>query len=415
MPPGKRKQRKQRDLDALLDATRTVLAMKDFQSCAREIFDSCCRVTGATSGYVALLSESGEENEVLFLESGGRPCSVNPELPMPIRGLRAEAYLSGSSVYDNDFPASPWVHYMPEGHVRLDNVLFSPLNIDGKTVGIMGIANKSGPFNEHDARMATAFGEFAAIALRNSKHLDELTRSFENQIHLEKQLQHADKMQAIGTLSASIAHEFNNPLTGITHVLHGIKRRAAYDEQDGTLLDMAISECSRIRDLIRTLQDFNRPSSGRFAPLDIHQAIDSLLLLYTHLFNSKQITIRKKYAPKLPQIIAVADQIKQVLLNIVNNALDASREHGEIAIETAAGAGTVSISISDNGTGIEPHLIDKLFTPFFTTKPEVKGTGLGLSVSYGIVNRHEGEIMVESEPGIGSTFTIILPTGGPRA
>lgn len=401
------------DLNALLDATKSVLTMKDFESCAREIFDSCCMVTGATSGYVALLSDDGAENEVLFLESGGRPCSVNPELPMPIRGLRSEAYISGNSVYDNDFHASEWMKYMPEGHVRLDNVLFAPLNIDGKTVGIMGIANKPNDFNQNDATMATAFGEFAAIALRNSRNLEELTLSYQNQIQLEKQLQHATKMQAIGTLSASIAHEFNNPLAGITNIIHGIKRRAQYDDKDGELLNMAIEECSRIKGLIKTLQDFNRPSSDKFAPMDIHKTLESLLLLCNQRYDSKGIALKKRYANFLPQIIAVADQIKQVLLNLINNAIEACNENGEIKIETEVKETTVRISVVDNGKGIELHNRDKIFDPFFTTKSEVKGTGLGLSVSYGIVKRHGGEIQVESKPGEGSTFTLVLPIGGP--
>ncbi len=405
--------REKQDLQALLGATKSVLRMKDFQSCDREIFDSCCMVTGATSGYVALLSDDGAENKVLFLESGGRPCSVDPELPMPIRGLRSEAYISGSSVFDNDFHASKWMKYMPEGHVRLDNVLFAPLNIDGKTVGIMGIANKPGNFTRHDAIMATTFGEFAAIALRNSRNLEELTLSYENQIQLEKQLQHATKMQAIGTLSASIAHEFNNPLTGITNIIHGVKRRAQYDEKDGELLNMAIQECFRIKNLIKTLQDFNRPSSGKFAPLDIHRTLDSLLLLSKQQLESMNIVLKKRYATSLPLIIAVGDQIKQVILNIFNNAIEACDQNGEIRVETVAKDTTVCISIIDNGKGIESHHRDKIFDPFFTTKSAVKGTGLGLSVSYGIVSRHGGEIQVKSKPGEGSTFTLVLPIGGP--
>jgi CheY-like chemotaxis protein len=122
---------------------------------------------------VALLSQNGEENEVLFLESGGLPCSVNPELPMPIRGLRKTAYDNNSTVYDNDFMNSEWIKYMPKGHVRLRNVMFSPLVLDGKTIGIIGLANKNGDFTEDDARVATGFGELAAIALQNSRNLDK--------------------------------------------------------------------------------------------------------------------------------------------------------------------------------------------------------------------------------------------------
>lgn len=168
---------REREIKALLEASKTVLESRDFAETAREIFDRACELTGASSGYVALLSEDGHENEVLFLEAGGLPCTVDPDLPMPIRGLRAESYRLGEAVFDNDFMKSEWLEFLPKGHVSMRNVMFSPLVIEGKTEGIMGLANKDGDFNERDRQMATAFGEFAAIALKNSRTLDELNLS----------------------------------------------------------------------------------------------------------------------------------------------------------------------------------------------------------------------------------------------
>lgn len=167
-------QQQEKEFRGLLTGARSVLEDHTFEVTARHIFDSCCELTGAVSGYVALLSVDGEENELLFLEAGGLPCDVDPELPMPIRGLRAESYKTGKVVYDNDFMNSEWVKFMPEGHVRMDNVLFAPLNIEGRTVGIMGLANKPGGFNENDARIAGAFGEMAAVALKNSQNEEAL-------------------------------------------------------------------------------------------------------------------------------------------------------------------------------------------------------------------------------------------------
>ena len=167
----------QHELEALLKASRAVLKYREFSEASRVIFDACCGIIGAKSGYVALLSEDGEENELLFLEAGGLPCDVNPELPMPVRGLRAESYKSGKVVYDNDFMNSRWVDFMPTGHVVLNNVLFAPLNVEEKTVGIMGIANKPGGFTERDSYLATAFGDLAAVALDNSRMLGNLKKA----------------------------------------------------------------------------------------------------------------------------------------------------------------------------------------------------------------------------------------------
>lgn len=164
---------RQKELNAIMNGSKAVLGQKGFTDSARSIFDHCKDLIGATSGYVALLSETGEENEVLFLEAGGLPCDVSPELPMPIRGLRAEAYHSNKAAYHNDFMNSEWVHFMPKGHVILKNVMFAPLVLEGKTVGIIGLANKPSNFDENDAKMATGFGELAAIALQNSRNLDK--------------------------------------------------------------------------------------------------------------------------------------------------------------------------------------------------------------------------------------------------
>jgi PAS domain S-box-containing protein len=170
---------RQAEIAALLESSRAVLEYHEFKDAARSIFDSCKKLIGATSGYIALLSKDEKENEVLFLDSGGLPCTVDPSLPMPIRGLRAEAHRTRKPVYHNDFSRSEYVKFMPPGHVTLDNVLFAPLVIEGKTVGLLGLANKPGGFNENDTRIATAFGEHAAVALYNSRVLETLENSEE--------------------------------------------------------------------------------------------------------------------------------------------------------------------------------------------------------------------------------------------
>ena len=173
----KESRQRQAEVSAMLEASRAVLEYHKFDDAARSIFDSCKNLIGATAGYVALLSEDGTENELLFLESGGLSCTVDPSLPMPIRGLRAEAYRTGKTVYDNAFSNSEWMKYIPKGHVDLENVIFAPLIINEKVVGLLGLANKEGGFTDNDAKMATAFSELAAVALYNSRTLESLESS----------------------------------------------------------------------------------------------------------------------------------------------------------------------------------------------------------------------------------------------
>ncbi|MBV5328326.1 MAG: response regulator [Chlorobium sp.] len=227
----------------------------------------------------------------------------------------------------------------------------------------------------------------------------------------QKQYLHAEKLSAIGKLSASIAHEFNNPLQGILAVLKGLRRRAVLEEEDKELLDEAIEESDRIKDLIRNLQEFNRPSTGRKSSMDVHKALDSVLLLYKSDFKGKRISVVLDYAEGLPEIQAVSDQIKQVFLNMLTNAADACHQPGGvITVKTwQEDSDRVAVVIKDSGVGIQPSDIELIFQPFYTTKPEVKGTGLGLSISHGIIKNHQGEIRVESAPGEGATFTILLP------
>jgi signal transduction histidine kinase len=221
---------------------------------------------------------------------------------------------------------------------------------------------------------------------------------------------HAEKLSAIGKLSASIAHEFNNPLQGIMAILKGLKRRVKMDEEDAELLDLAITESERMKKLIHDLQNFNRPSSRMKVTMNVHDSLEALLLMYKSDFRKKGITTILNYAEEMPQILAIPDQIMQVFLNLLNNAVDACpHTGGEITISTRQEGKRIAVAIKDNGIGIEPEKSELIFQPFYTTKSVVKGTGLGLSVCHGIVQHHQGEILVESKPGEGSTFTVLLP------
>ncbi len=171
------------EYEALVESARAILTQQEFYESAVEIFSLCKKVTGATSGYVALLSPDGSENEVLFLDSGGCMCNVDENLPMPIRGLRETAYRSLKGVYDNSFADSHWVTYLPKGHMRLDNVMFAPLVLNQQAVGLIGLANKDGGFSQRDIDFVSTIGDIAAVALRNSRNLESVQYlSFHDQL-----------------------------------------------------------------------------------------------------------------------------------------------------------------------------------------------------------------------------------------
>jgi signal transduction histidine kinase len=175
---------------------------------------------------------------------------------------------------------------------------------------------------------------------------------------------------------------------------------------------MAIGECNRIANLVKDLNDFNRPSPATPELMDVNSVISDLLLLENKKLKNKHIALELNYASDLPKVAIITDQFKQVILNLLNNAedsVDEDREDGKIAITTESKDSKVMIHVSDNGYGISEDILAHIFEPFVTTKSAVRGVGLGLSVSYGIIKAHGGDIVVESALGKGSTFSVILP------
>jgi PAS domain S-box-containing protein len=303
-----------------------------------------------------------------------------------------------------------------------ESVALIPLHLGAERLGLIQLNDrKKGQFNLETITLLERLAGYLAVALakfRAEEKLQALKEDLEIIVEkrtlelqeTQKQYLHAEKLSAIGMLSASIAHEFNNPLQSVTTILKGIEQYVPLEEKEAELVELALQECQRMKYLILTLQDFNQPSSGRKTLTDIHNSLDAIMLLQKSDFKNKQISVVQNYAKNLPQIMAVSDQIKQVFLNLLTNAADACHTcGGVITVSTWQENDRVAVAIKDTGVGIKPEVMEHIFQPFFTTKPEVKGTGLGLSVSYGIIKKHLGEFRIESEPGRGSTFTILLP------
>ena len=225
-----------------------------------------------------------------------------------------------------------------------------------------------------------------------------------------KQLWQTQKMESIGRLSASVAHEFGNPLVGINWLLMDIQNIPNLDESKKELIAVGLNECQKMRNLVTNFQAFVQPSSDEKTHHDINRIVADILLLYRKYIDSKNVDIETDCHQNLPRIKMVKDQIHQVLVNILMNALDAINEdERKIFITTLPKDDKVIVVIEDTGCGIAAENLEHIFEPFFSTKPEVEGTGMGLYVSYMIIKKHNGEILVESEIGKGSIFTISLP------
>jgi len=238
---------------------------------------------------------------------------------------------------------------------------------------------------------------------------DELTKACNELQELKNQLIQSEKMASLGQLAAGVAHEINNPLTGVMTSGHLLLRRFKDDDPNREDIEIIVNETTRCSKIVQGLLDFSRQTSPQMAYADIPQLINETLLIMENQFRIKDIKVIKDLKENTPEVMLDVNQIQQVFINILLNSIEAMSEGGTIRVASECDQKYTYITFQDNGYGIPEKIIGKIFDPFFTTKSGKKGTGLGLSVSYGIIERHNGTIEVKSKLKEGATFTIKLP------
>lgn len=237
-------------------------------------------------------------------------------------------------------------------------------------------------------------------------------RDITEQKILEQQLVRSQKMESIGTLAAGLAHEVGNPLTAISSLVQ-VLERTSQDQFAKEKLVLINNQVLRITKIIRNLVDFSRPSSNIVKETDVNKVIRDALSIVQYGKRVKNIEFTMDLAEQLPKIRLVPDQLAQVFINLLINAIDSLEGRaGNIALRSYERDRVAHIEVRDNGKGIQEEDLEKIFEPFFTTKEVGKGTGLGLWVSYGIVRTFGGDVNVESAVGKGTKFTITFPLSG---
>jgi len=396
------------EITTLLDAAKTVLELENFEITARKLFNSCKLITGAQSGYVALLSESGEENQVLFLDSGGLDCTVDTNLPMPVRGLRAEAYKLHKTVFSNDFTNTEWYNYLPQGHVMLKNVLFAPLMIDKKTVGLIGLANKPTDFTARDVRIVTAFGELASIALNNSINKSELIKA-------KEKAEESDKLKS--AFLANLSHEVRTPMNAIIGFAEMLNF-ADTPEKRTQFVDIIISSSNQLLSLITDIINVSRIDSGDIKPSIKPTHLNALIIEQYEimLLSAQKKNIELLYETGLDKsncmVETDAGLLKQILANILSNAIKFT-EKGFVKFGYTIQNNSIVFFVTDTGIGISPEHHQAIFDRFRQVELDLNrkfgGAGLGLALSKGYVTLLGGDIRLESQPGVGTTFFICIP------
>ncbi len=237
-----------------------------------------------------------------------------------------------------------------------------------------------------------------------------ISRDMTQNEQLRNQLVHSEKLSAVGTLAAGIAHEIGTPLTAISSLSQLLRAKSndPFFTEKIALIQQSIDRISRI---VRTLVDFSRPIKQKIENVYLNSVIEDVVHIIKYDRRLKYRDVKAELTPQIPQVRASFDQLLQVFINICLNAADAMEQisEGKLLIRTWCDDEMVYASVSDNGTGISPEHLPHIFEPFFTTKAEGKGTGLGLWVSYNIVKAYSGELSVTSAPGEGTTFIVSLP------
>jgi signal transduction histidine kinase len=408
------------ELKTLNQIGQAITSTLNLQETLTLITDQTIELMKVAAASVALIDE--DANDVWFAAASGE----GAEAVIGIRIARGQGIAgwvaeSGESVIVPDVYND--VRFFPNidrfSGFTTQSIMCVPLKTKGSLIGAIEVMNKKdNPFDQDDLALLQAMAAPAATAIENARLYEEKTETIKRLAETQKQLIQSAKLAAVGELAAGVAHEINNPLTtimGLSSLMLDLPPNSRLDDEAREDFAIMQTEAQRARDIVRSLLNFARTDIPNRQPADFNQLVEEAIFLVLTKNVSSWVTLKKRLTP-LPEVSVDTNQIKQVLVNLFNNAIHAMQDRPQPAVLTVSsrlhrkhGQPVVFLSISDTGHGIDPIHLDKIFDPFFTTKEVGQGTGLGLSISYGIVERHGGTIQVESTLNQGSTFVVTLP------
>ena len=400
-------------LAALNTVSTAVVSSLELDTVLHQALESVSQVLDAPEG--SILLRDPETDELVFEHVLGVSEMVLRGYRLaPGQGVAGWVVQQGQAVRVNDMDHETRFYAGVDAATGFEtrSLLCVPLRYRGETVGVTEIINKrQGKFTVEDLSLLEAASSIIAQALENARLYQNLLNQMQAREKAQVQLIRSEKMGALGRLTASIAHEINNPLQAMQSCLTLATERLVdipHDEKLDRYLSIIEDETARVSNIVRRVSGFYRPAREVLQPTDLHAVLESTLQLIGKQLQHADIIIEREWVAELPLILANPDHLKQVYLNLVLNALDAMPEGGTLRIRTALEPPDfLRVEFGDTGEGMSPETQARLFEPFFTTKEQ--GSGLGLPISYRIIRSHGGEITVTSEEGVGTTFTIRLP------
>ena len=335
------------------------------------------------------------------------------DLTMPMgRGIVGYVAEHGEAVLVPDVSREPRYLELVDG---IQSEVAAPMIGGQSIIGVINVESRRlAAFTPSDNELLMTLAGHAARVWENAmlyqmaqQRNQQLLDSYEKLREAQRRLIKQERLAALGEMSAIVAHEIRNPMTAIRGFAQRIGRRLDGNDLRRKYSDIIISEVDRLDKVIKSVLDFGKKSALQKQPVKIENTIDDALLLLDDQMRKKSITVEKRIDPHVPDAPLDENQIMQVVINLLQNAVDVTPAGKAIVVKAAHEDGELKVSVIDGGCGVNPELIDKIFEPFFTTK--LHGTGLGLAMAQRIVEEHGGAIDVTNVPGGGAVFTVRLP------
>ncbi|MFZ6027581.1 MAG: GAF domain-containing protein [Chloroflexota bacterium] len=419
-----------RQLQAVRETALDITTNLDLEVLLKRIVHRARELVDARGAELGLLDPEKQQLKVVVAENPWYD-NVGSTIPL-MAGVAGRVAAFGEPMAVADY--NVWIGRLnPEHTASFRAVATVPLKFGDQATGsveVMGTLTvlddrPEKAFQPADLQLLELLAPQVAVSIRNARLYQELQERIEAQRLAETRLLRSARLAAVGEMAAGVAHELNNPLTTVVGfvelALEDIPQNVSYRPD----LELVMREAQRARDVVRRLLDFSRPMENVRVRADMNELTREVLALIKHQIRTYGVTTVLDFTQNLPWVLVDPNQIKQVLLNLIHNALQAmsnlpvlsdtpmTSSGGMLTIRTQRiareGRAWVTLAVQDTGEGISPENQERIFEPFFTTRSSGSGTGLGLSISYGIVTDHDGFIELESTPGAGSCFTVYLP------
>jgi PAS domain S-box-containing protein len=394
-----------KELSALQAITDEINKSLDFNEVLKKIADIAGDLVNARYASILLMDGQGKFKTSVENFQGIRPLHLRTRQS----GVIEQILATGKPVVVDEVKGEREINSALMT-VGIKSCLGVPIKLDDEILGVLfAYGDMPKAFSARHENLMDTFAGQAATAIRNARLYQDLKTQVKNLQDTQAQLLQAEKLAAIGRLAANIAHEINNPLTGILMASSVLDEQTNEGDPKKRELQIITREALRARGIMRNLLDFAPQSQAKVVEVDINELLQGSVSLLRHAIDMKGVELVEHYSSEVLKVSVDRNQMMQVFYNLVINALDAMPQGGKLTLVTRAKEDYVLTEFTDTGVGISPKDVDRIFEPFFTTKPGVKGTGLGLSVSYNIVTAARGTMQVKSKPGKGSTFIVSLP------